>query len=436
MSVSVPLPRMERAPARGRPGEPGRVRRYAWLAYLVGMMTLAVGYGLAHLSGPAWLRSGLLFNLIGGMSVAALIVGARRNSGASRVPLYLFAAAQTMFVTSDVLSYNYERLFGTAQPFPSVADQFHLAFYPFLVGGMLLLVRERGERRDRAPLIDSLIVTTALATLLWVYLISPYADQSTLSLLRRAASVAYPSMDILLLGVVARMAAGSHRNEPAFLFVLTGAIVLLLTDVLYGCRLLGGGFGTAGAIDAGWAIFYALIGTAALHPSMRQLSEPGPEPDTRLTRARLALLACASMTVPLVIVLRDALHERVDLDVMIGASGAMFALVLMRLAGIVHSNEEATRREAALRVAGEALVSAATREEIYDAAVHAAVAVVEQRVTACLYLAGEDSRTLTAVGCPRASSRRSRRSMRTPSRRRAAADGSPGASWRSISMTA
>ena len=48
-----------------------------------------------------------------------------------------------MFVTSDVLAYNYERLFGSALTFPSVADSFHLAFYPFLVGGMLLLIHER-----------------------------------------------------------------------------------------------------------------------------------------------------------------------------------------------------------------------------------------------------------------------------------------------------
>jgi diguanylate cyclase (GGDEF)-like protein/PAS domain S-box-containing protein len=398
MNASVLLTRVQRA--RSRPGESRseRLARSAWLIYLGCTTALIVGYGVAHLSGPGWLRSGLIFNLIGGLGVAALIIGAKRNSGASRLPIYLFAVGLTLFVTSDVLSYNYERLFGTAQPFPSVADQFHLAFYPFLVGGMLLLVRERGDHRDRAPLIDSLIVTTALATLLWVYLIAPYADHNSFSLLRRVASVAYPSMDILLLGVVARVAAGSRR-EPAFLFVLSGAIVLLLTDALYGWRLLGGGYSTAGALDVGWGIFYALLGTAALHPSMRLLSKPGPEQDTRLTRPRLALLACASLTVPLVMVVRQALHEPVDIYVMIGAAGVMFALVMMRLAGIVRSNEEATRREAALRLAGETLVSAATRGEVYDAALKAAHAVVEQQVTACLYLADGEDGPLSAVRC-------------------------------------
>jgi hypothetical protein len=189
----------------------GRSALHAWWMYLLAIALLTCGYALAHFSGPGWMKGGLVFNLIGGSSVAALIVGARRNSGRSRLPWYLLAVGQGLFVTSDVLAYNYERLFGAVLPFPSVADPFHLAFYPFLVAGMLLLVRERGENRDRAALIDALIVTLALATLLWVYLIAPYADDHALSLLGRLTSMAYPSMDILVLGVVARVAAGSHR---------------------------------------------------------------------------------------------------------------------------------------------------------------------------------------------------------------------------------
>jgi diguanylate cyclase (GGDEF)-like protein len=318
----------------------GRLVGDAWRAYLVATALLTGGYALAHISGPVWLRSGLVFNLIGGASVAALIVGARRYAGASRLPWYLLAIGQALFVTSDVLAYNYERLFGGALPFPSLADAFHLAFYPFLVVGMLLLIRERGEDRDRAALTDALIVTLALATLLWVYLIAPYGDGRSLSLLGRLTSIAYPTMDILVLGVVARVAAGSHRREPAFAFLLASAVVLLFSDAIYGAKLLDGGSGVDAVLDTGWAIFYTLIGTSALHPSMRLLSTPGPKADAHLTRARLALLTCASLTVPLLIVVREALHESLDLDVLVGSSGFMFALVLLRMAGIVRRNEE------------------------------------------------------------------------------------------------
>jgi diguanylate cyclase (GGDEF)-like protein/PAS domain S-box-containing protein len=291
---------------------------------------------------------GLVFNLIGGASIAALIVAARRNSGRARLPWYLFAVGQSLFVASDVLSDNYQRLFGRAMPFPSIADPFHLAFYPFLVAGMVLLIRARDEHRDRDGLIDSLIVTLALATLLWVYLIAPYVDDQTRPLLASLTSIAYPAMDILVLGVVARVAAGSHRREPAFMFLLSATVVLLLSDALHGLKLLDDGYDTAGILGAGWAVYYALLAGAALHPSMRLLSRPGPEPDGRLTRARLALLACASLTAPLLMIERVALNDPLDLYVLVGASALMFALVLLRMAGIVRRNEELARRTVAL----------------------------------------------------------------------------------------
>jgi diguanylate cyclase (GGDEF)-like protein/PAS domain S-box-containing protein len=317
-----------------------RLFDHAWVIYLAAMAVLTGGYALGQFSGPAWLRSGLVFNLIGGASIGALILGARRNSGRSRRPWYLFAAGQGLFVTSDVLASNYERLFGQAMTFPSLADPFHLAFYPLLVVGMLLLIHERDEHRDRNGLIDALIVTVALATLLWVYLIAPYIDDQTESLLASLTSIAYPAMDILVLGVVARVAAGSHRREPAFVFLLSGAVVLLLSDCFHGLRLLDGGYDTAGILDTGWAAYYALLGASALHPSMRLLSEPGPQPDGHLTRARLALLTCASFTAPLLIFVRVSVSDHLDLYVLVGASALMFTLVLLRMAGIVRRNEQ------------------------------------------------------------------------------------------------
>jgi hypothetical protein len=227
--------------------------RHGWVLYLGLMAVLTGGYLLAGVWGPGWLHSGLVFNLLGGASVAGLILGAWANAPKRRLPWYLLAIGQTLFVASDVLAYNYERLFGKALGFPSVADSFHLGFYPFLVGGMLLLIHEREEGRDRSALIDALTVTLALATLLWVYLISPYANDEAMSLFKRLASIGYPVMDILVVGVLARMAAGSHRREPAFAFMLAGAGVLLLSDAIYGWRLLEGHFQPGTATTAGWA---------------------------------------------------------------------------------------------------------------------------------------------------------------------------------------
>jgi diguanylate cyclase (GGDEF)-like protein/PAS domain S-box-containing protein len=390
---------------RGRParvsylaGKPRSHLLSAWSAYLLGAAGLTTAYLVGHFMGLHWLNSGPVYNIIGGSAVVALIVGARKNSKDHRMPWYLFALAQAFFVTGDVLAYNYERFFGRTLPFPSIADVFYLAVTPLLVAGLLLLMRQRNEPRSRASLIDALIITVGTAALSWVYLMAPYAHDHTLKLSTKLISIAYPLADILVLGVLLRMAVGSRRRGAAFGFLVCGTAALLLTDSIYGWKLLHGGYTTGGILDAGWATFYGLLGAAALHPSMRKLVERAPDQEGRLTRLRLALLTCAVLTAPILLIARKALGGSLDGYVLVGASMILFALVLLRMTGLVRRNEEAVRREAALRIGGEALVRAVGREEIYSAALQAARSVVDEDVIARLYLTNGSQEEMTAVG--------------------------------------
>ena len=198
-------------------------------------MAITTGaYVYGHFAAPHWLNSGPVYNLIGASTVVALVLGAKINSRARRLPWYLFAVGQALFVTGDALAYNYERIFGTALPFPSIADPFYLAFYPLLVAGMLLLIHERNETRDSASLIDALIITVAAATVSWIYLMAPDAHDHTLTLLTKLTSIAYPMMDILVLGVVLRLAVGSNPRSRAFWLLVSGTTILLLSDTIYG----------------------------------------------------------------------------------------------------------------------------------------------------------------------------------------------------------
>jgi diguanylate cyclase (GGDEF)-like protein/PAS domain S-box-containing protein len=372
---------------------------HAWWLYLAGMSATTAAYTAAHFAGPRWLNSGFAYNVIGGSAVVALLLGTRRNARRGhQLPWRLFALAQALFVTGDVLAYNYKRFFGVELPFPSIADLFYLAFYPLLVAGLLVLIHKRDESRDRATLIDALIIAVAVSALSWIYLMAPYAHDHTLKLFTKLISIAYPMMDILVLSVVLRLAMGGGRRGMAYRFLVCGTGVLLVTDSIYGWKLLHGGYATGGVLDAGWAVFYALLGAAALHPSMRFLSEPVPESDRRLSTRRLALLTCASLTGPIAMVTRDAFRESLDVYVLGAASVVLFSLVIVRMAGIVRRHEEAIRREAALRVAGEALVSAITREDICSAALRATQSVIGHPVTAHVYLAHDSEETLDAVG--------------------------------------
>ena len=376
------------APHSNRPNKalPGSV----WSLYLAGMAVLTGAYILAHFTGAAWLNSGPAFNVIGASAVVALIVGARRNASVRRLPWYLFALGQAFFVTGDVLAYNYTRFFGGELPTPSIADGFYLAFYPLLMAGLLMLIQERNENRDRTGLIDALIVTVAAGALAWVYLMAPYAHDNTLSLDTKLTSIAYPLMDLLVLAVILRLSVGSRRREPAFLMLVAGTGALLITDSIYGWKLLHGGYTTGGVLDVGWAIFYALLGAAALHPSMASLSEPAPAPSVRVGARRILLLALASVTAPVMMIVRTALHAPRETYVMASAAVVMFALVIARMTGIMRRHESAVHREEALRRAGASLLVAGSHEEIYAAALSGVRSVVGPEADAHIYLtAGE-----------------------------------------------
>ena len=76
----------------------------------------------------------------------------------------------------------------------------------------------------------------------------------------------------------------------------------------------------AGLLDPGWIVFYAMLGAAALHPSMGSLSQPVADSLPDLTRGRLALLGGASLVVPAVLLVRLVGGRDDDALVVAGAS--------------------------------------------------------------------------------------------------------------------
>jgi diguanylate cyclase (GGDEF)-like protein/PAS domain S-box-containing protein len=323
-----------------------------WIAYPAVVVVVAVLY----LAGP--LNAGPVFNLLGASSAVAVALGARRHRPRGQLAWYLIALGQVLFVVGDVLAYNYERLFGGELPFPSIADPFYLAIYPCLTLGLLGLLRLRHPTRDRAGLIDALVVAVGFGALSWAYLMAPYAHDDSLTVLTKLTSLAYPVMDLLVLGVAARLVMGPGRRGLSSHLFAAALIALLGTDTLYGWELLHGGYETGGLLDGGWIAFYALIGTAALHPSMRCLSQQASAAEAGLTRRRLALFAATSLLAPGVQLVRSVLDQPRE-PVISVAAGVLFLLVLARLTILVRVQEDLT--ETTLRRRFEARLAALVR---------------------------------------------------------------------------
>lgn len=296
---------------------------------MLGGAAIAAYFGL----GLAPLPQNVLYDAIGLSAVAAIVIGIRLQRPRAAGAWYLIAAGQLLFVAGDVVWAVFEFALHS-EPFPSVADVLYLSGYPVLAVGLLRLVRIHLRGGDLGALIDASIIMIGAGLLAWVFLIDPYVDDHTLSGLELAISVAYPLSDILILGVGIALAVGPTTRSPVYRLLMASLVGLLGADVVYGFQLLGSGY-EVGLIDVGWLLSYVLVGTAALHPSVRTLSEPaatehGPR------RPPLAALSGAALLAPIALLLQ-AQRGVSGQDVLVIAVGSavIFLLVVVRLSGLV-----------------------------------------------------------------------------------------------------
>jgi diguanylate cyclase (GGDEF)-like protein/PAS domain S-box-containing protein len=329
-------------------------------------------------------------------AVAATLVGVTLNRPRSRSPWYLVAVSGLCAIAADaVYVVNLDR-HGTV-PFPSSADYIALGSYVVLAAALLFMIRAQVPGRDWASLVDAAIVTVGVAIVAWTFVMQPRISPESDGL-ETVVALAFPVMGVLMVSLAARMVLGNGLRSPAFAMVMVALLFQLVGDALYGFGSLHGWYQSGDSLDLLFVASAVLWGTAALHPSMVELTEPNTDPERRLSRGRLAILSAATFMAPAMLAVA-ALREGVgELLVIVGAATTLSALVIVRLAGLVARHERSERRERALAAAAADLVVAWTREDIHRVAVDSAQAVVGADGTGvALALESEDGPTIVAT---------------------------------------
>ena len=293
--------------------------------------------------------------------VAAMLVGVRRNRPRRSAPWFLLAGAAGCLVLGDFTADLLVQVFHQPDPFPSIADVFYLTMYPLVAAGMVGLYRLGVVRRDLSGVLDALSLTAGVFLLTWVFLIGPYVENPDLSGVQKVISIAYPLGDLLGLAAGASLVA-SMRATPALRLLAVGGIGLL-ADIAYGIIQINGTWQVGTPVDLGWIAFYVCWGAAALHPSMRELTEPKVlrRGDERVGRLVLLGLACLiAPAVLLVEVLTGDVHDGLTIAVLSAVLSIWCWSALVAL--LVH--QRAVDRERGLRTAGAALLTATDPEEV------------------------------------------------------------------------
>jgi diguanylate cyclase (GGDEF)-like protein/PAS domain S-box-containing protein len=331
----------------------GRIVTRSWWQGFLAVSVVAAGcYFLLPESGSlqAWML--VAVNLA---ALVALIAGVRTYRPDGAHVWWVLAAGQAVYVAAWLVWYVYPAATGATLPFPSVADVLYLVSYTISVLGLGLLIRRRTRGREVAELLDSAIITVGFGVVSWAFVIAPNMQDSTLGVLARCVSVAYPLLDVMMLAMAARLAVAGTPASPALGLLLMWITAQLTSDTFLALTLLQGNFRYGHPLSAGWLLSFGLLGAAALHPSMRTLATPRQVVASR--RGRLLALAGATLLAPLVLAGRGMKNHEVDVVVVAVGAAVIALLVIARLGRLV----EVLRRAEARLSLGEARLEEAQR---------------------------------------------------------------------------
>ena len=333
----VPTDAAFKGPLR-QPDKQGMARSWVrgWL--VVGLITLPIYFGVPTNTARAY-----VFIALNLATLVAIVIGIRRHRPRRAGPWLVLAAGYASYLAGDVFWFS-------DPPFPSAADAFFLLAYSLLALGLAMAVRARGSHRDRGGLLDALIVTGGLGVLSWVFIMSPYLRDASLSL-SLAVSLAYPLVDLLLLGTLVRQSFVTDGRRAFFGLLFLGFLAQLGADTGYAVALSDGTFHFRHPILAGYLLSFIFVAAAALHPSMPAFTQELAGTQAMPRRWRLGLLG-ASALVPPVLLIAEALRRSFDHVVELATiSAALFMLVIARVGQLLSDLSERRRIEARLREA-------------------------------------------------------------------------------------
>ena len=289
---------------------------------------------------PAGLLHDVVLSCISLAAAAATAVGARLHRPQRASAWWLLAAGLLAWALGDV-SYAVCYDWLGSEAFPSVPDVFYVLAYPLIAAAMLRMARQARPGSDREGVIDAAILAVGFGMLSWTFLVRPALAELPDDLFAGLVALAYPVGDVVVLAMLVRVSAAAGHGSRAFWLLCGAATSMLLADALWQYADAYQDF-DATWIDAVFALSYVLWGAAALHPSMRRLSDPSPTSRHEFTTLRLVVLTAASLLAPGTLGLQLVLGQQPQGWAVVISSSVLFLLVVARMSALLRRLREQT----------------------------------------------------------------------------------------------
>jgi signal transduction histidine kinase/CheY-like chemotaxis protein len=304
-----------------------------WLLALVVGLALS---GLFMLVPADSVAAAILITAAAVLLVFANYVGVRTNRQPAAVRQLTTATwvAQAIAVGWYAL---YPHLAGGVLPFPSGADAVFLLADAFLIAALVAINRQGGVR-DSGATIDALIVTLAIGTISWAFVVEPLLALEGESFAKRVAAIGYTLVDLTIIGLLLRTFFLHGRGHVAQGVLGAGISLLVVSNETYAASLLVESLTELRVYDLLFMLSWTLVAAGSLHPSLRNLVSPASARQHALSGGRLLFLG-AMVVLPLAVIVLELLVAG-DLDVparigLYSVGTVMSLLVLVRMRGLL-----------------------------------------------------------------------------------------------------
>ena len=206
-------------------------------------------------------------------------------------------------------------------PYPTFADVLWLLWYPFMVAGMVMLVRVRFKNFELIRWMDGIVVGLFVLVAGFGLVVQPLANETSHSWVASAVDFAYPVLDVVLIGALLGIyGLLGWRPDAIWIFIGLGVLACTGADAAFAVQQARGV--PENGYDFVWTLGALLIAYAAW------VHSPNVHDDDRqVTGMRAVVLALIAQAVAIAIQITAIFRE-------IGKSERIVTAIVLVIASV------------------------------------------------------------------------------------------------------
>jgi two-component system cell cycle response regulator len=283
---------------------PERSRKIAFVAVglLAGLLSLYAAVILGELGDESlqaaagrWAYDAVV------LGAAAIVLWRAARIEAERRAWHWLGAGMLFWALGQTY-YSVVLYYAEPAPFPSPSDLGFLVFYPASFVALVLLLRARVAHLEPLAWVDGLIGALAVAGVAAALIFPPVLEALGGSPFGVAVSLAYPCMDVVLLGLLSgAFAASKWRIGGTWMLIAVALLLFGVCDVVY-LSVVGQSTFALNLASVGWPLAFLLLALASWLPAAESGAAPARADDGRIVApiamatVGISLLAVGSFT--------------------------------------------------------------------------------------------------------------------------------------------